>query len=74
MPSLTQREEQLLAALTGTFERTWVVAQRGGLTGPEAVETASTFLTQLAKKGLAEKGGSRLDTKWRRTQADNGRS
>ncbi len=65
-PGLSPREQQLLAALTHRFERTWVVAERAGLTGPKAAETAATFLSALARKGLAETGGSRTDLQWRR--------
>jgi hypothetical protein len=66
---LSPREESLLAALTATFERTWVIAARAGLTGPKAADTAATFLTALAGKGLAERGGTRGDATWRKPGA-----
>ena len=66
MPPISTREDGILAALTTTFERSWVVAQRAGLTGSKAAATAETFLTALAAKGLVEKGGTRADVKWRK--------
>lgn len=66
MPPLSPREQQLLSALSASFDRTWVVAGRAGLTGAKATDTAATFLTALVGKGLVERGGSRLDPMWRR--------
>jgi hypothetical protein len=66
MPPLSPREQQMLDAVSAGFERSWVIAARAGLTGAKATDTATTFLTALAGKGLIEKGGSRLDPTWRR--------
>jgi hypothetical protein len=65
MPPLSPREQQILAAVSAVFERSWVIAARAGLTGAKGTDTATTFLTALAGKGLIEKGGSRLDSTWR---------
>ena len=66
MPELSPREAQILAAVPTQFERSWVIAKQAGLTGPKAAETAVSFLTALAARGLVEKGGTRADPQWRR--------
>ena len=69
MPALSSREAEILAALSTSFDRTWMIAQRAGLSGPKATETAASFLTALAGRGLVEKGGSRNDATWRRVRS-----
>lgn len=66
---LTERQQQVLSALTDAFEGPRIIANRAKITTSSPGETAAKFCIQLVALGLAEKGGSPQFPKWRKMPA-----
>lgn len=66
---LTSRQKQVLDALTNEFESGYTIARLAVIATASPKETASRFCIQLVKLGLAEKGGTPMFPKWRRSPA-----
>lgn len=66
---LTDRQRQVLNALTEEFEHPGRIAGRAQIYTCSPGETAAKYCIQLTKLGLAEKGGKKMFPKWRKASA-----